>query len=1036
MTEINTNAQANRVPGLASGMNTNQTIQNLLRIERRRLEPVENRKEQAQIELDSFDQVKTVLEDLEGILGTLASNNLWEGKIVETSNEEVVTATATAGAAPGNHTLIVERMALNHQISSQGYETNDQIVGMGRFIITVGEENPITVVIDETNNTLEGLKDAINAASEDVQSTIIRTGNQLKPFQLVLTSQKTGSEGRIALEIDLQGGETPNFSNLVEEPSDWAGIGAPTERPTVATGTGASNAIMRVVGDYTGDDDKLFTFTAVQTGTVGGESQLQVRWETDTGENGVLELDSFNYAPGEATPFADGLSLVLSEGDIIVGDSFTVRTRSQRSDLFWWLPQEERDAGFSQPSRWERQATFGGPQIEGDYSGEDDAEFTLTVEGSGPIGAASNLRIRWERDDGKSGIVNVGRGYQPGSQLALIDGLRLKLDAGVLNPSDSATFRVTAEELSGRWWLDESERRISAEILDVTAWIPSEEEVEEEFGVQPEFPEEFGPRKSTADKSVTGEFISDEAKVYTFTALRDGTIGTTRDLNIRWEDDKGNSGQVRAGEDYVVGAPLEFDSGISISFGAGQVFESDTFTVRANTSTIQPPQDALIRFGATEFGGGLEITNPTNEFDEVIEGVKLRLVSTSEDPVTITIKGDTEAAVENTLAFAEKYNEFLTLVSELTKFDLDNQVAGPLLSNRDIDNIRRNLTSLLINPVAGLPRSSNMVFAIGLKLTEKGMLEIDENTVRSKIEADFGAVADLFRAKGVSGTSGVDVVGLTNDTQINPEGFPVEITGLASAGSYTTPPLIEPILINEVNGNFFLSVDGRQSEQISLPAGAYTIQEYASALQNEITNDPVIGNRRVRVSVEGNKLRVASGRMGTSSEIVFGPIGAGRPAGVGLLEGQAVAGTDVIGTIDGEPGDGLGQVLRAPENSKKAKGLRLFVTLGPNQISDAGPEALIKVTKGVAARMAAFLDGITDPLQGDMKRITDGLRSRIRTFDSQLDGINERIERKRGELTQKFTRLETQMATMRAQQSMIQGQLGSSGGGLPGLPRG
>ena len=134
MTEINTNAQANRVSGLASGMNTNQTIQNLLQIERRRLEPVENRKERTQIELDSFDQVKTVLEDLEGILGTLASNNLWEGKIVETSNEEVVTATATAGAAPGNHTLIVERLALNHQISSQGYETNDQIVGMGRFI--------------------------------------------------------------------------------------------------------------------------------------------------------------------------------------------------------------------------------------------------------------------------------------------------------------------------------------------------------------------------------------------------------------------------------------------------------------------------------------------------------------------------------------------------------------------------------------------------------------------------------------------------------------------------------------------------------------------------------------------------------------------------------------------------------------------------------------------------------------------------------------------------------------------------------------
>ncbi|NIP73474.1 MAG: hypothetical protein GWO16_10800, partial [Gammaproteobacteria bacterium] len=106
---------------------------------------------------------------------------------MESSNEDVVTATATRGAKPGKHTLVVEQLALNHQLASQGYETPQDQVGQGRFDITVGEGNPITVVIDETNNTLEGLKDAINFATDEVNATVIKTGNRLRPYQLVLT---------------------------------------------------------------------------------------------------------------------------------------------------------------------------------------------------------------------------------------------------------------------------------------------------------------------------------------------------------------------------------------------------------------------------------------------------------------------------------------------------------------------------------------------------------------------------------------------------------------------------------------------------------------------------------------------------------------------------------------------------------------------------------------------------------------------------------------------------------------------------------
>ena len=170
---------------------------------------------------------------------------------------------------------------------------------------------------------------------------------------------------------------------------------------------------------------------------------------------------------------------------------------------------------------------------------------------------------------------------------------------------------------------------------------------------------------------------------------------------LRWEDEEGNSGRLSVGDNYQIGTPLPFDSGLSVAFGSGRIFNEDTFTVRTRTSTIQPAQDSLIRWGATELGGGLPISNSTNELSEIIEGVNLTLVSSNEKPVTITIRGDVDQAVESVKSFVDNYNELMSTSAELSKFDKDSNEAGPLLGDSDLTNIRNQLSELLINPVSG-----------------------------------------------------------------------------------------------------------------------------------------------------------------------------------------------------------------------------------------------------------------------------------------------------------------------------------------------
>jgi flagellar hook-associated protein 2 len=736
----------------------------------------------------------------------------------------------------------------------------------------------------------------------------------------------------------------------------------------------------------------------------------------------------------------DGLALIFSEGEVIVNDQFSFNTRAQRSDLAWWVAPEARPAATSVPTAWRRQLTeeFGAPIVEGDYSGGEDQQFTLSVMGSGQVGRAPGLTVSWTAEEtGETGILNVGQGYEPGTPLAITDGMTLTLKPGVLNDGQVATFEVEARIPQNQWWRFDTAQDLPSKIRNVTNWTLPEAELPEEGGFMPALPEQLGPRVSTVPVQVGGVYSGDEAKVYTFTALADGAVGTTRDLRIQWEDDKGNVGELLVGEGYQPGTPLPFDAGLTVAFGAGRVFESDTFTTRTRTATIQPPQDALIHFGATELGGGLEISSPTNELEGVIDGVRLNLVSAANKPVTITIRGDTEQATESVKSFVDQFNELAALITELTKFDKETNIAGPLLGDRDVIEIRNRMSEMLVDPVAGLPPKFNMLLSLGIAFDDNGFLTVDQSTLTGKINEDFGSVADLFRNKGESNNPNVAFVGMTEETHINTEGYQVDVTRPATQGHYLSPALAEPVRLDASNNSFIVSVDGRQSENVELPVGQFTVTQYARVLQDAITNDKVIGQRGVRVIADGGQIKVLSGRFGAQSAIGFLPGSEARNLSPGLEGGSSEIGQDISGTIDGEVAEGNGQLLRAPDKGGKAVGLRLFVKLNESQLNPNGPEGLVVVTKGVASRLSSYLNQLVNPLTGQMRRITQNLRDRVNNLDQQLGRMEDRIDAKRKRLQEKFDRMESKMSTLRSQQSFMQGQLANMGGGnlLASLPR-
>lgn len=83
------------------------------------------------------------------------------------------------------------------QAAEGGYTSASAAIAEGTLELSVGSGSAHQITIDSTNNTLAGLRDAINAAGAGVTATL--TTVSTNDVRLVLTSSTTGNAGKITL---------------------------------------------------------------------------------------------------------------------------------------------------------------------------------------------------------------------------------------------------------------------------------------------------------------------------------------------------------------------------------------------------------------------------------------------------------------------------------------------------------------------------------------------------------------------------------------------------------------------------------------------------------------------------------------------------------------------------------------------------------------------------------------------------------------------------------------------------------------------
>jgi len=1019
---------ANSIQGLASGLDTKAIIDKLVAAEMKRVEPIKKRQEEKSVELETWKQVKTIVAKTRELSSVLAKKSLWEGKLVTSSNPEVVEAIATSGAKPGKHTLVVDKLALSHQVASQGFAEKDSQIGSGTVDIIVGEESPQQILIDETNNTVQGFADAIKALDAGVEANIIKTGNKDKPYQIVLTSKTTGKIGEVRVIPNLKGDEgvdSPTFDPYYNQPGRWKGLAKADDQKAKATGTGASTAIPELIGNYAGQEQLDLNFTVVNTGVVGVSETLRVRWEDNQGRYGYLDLGSFSYTPGEPIDVVDGIQLVMTDGEVIVNDTFFAKAKAQESDLYWWKNDAERAPAIEQPSTWGRQASEGGPIITGEYEGTEDDVFTLKILGSGQVGSG-DVKIEVSSENGYKGTVFVGDGYEPGSKLSLGKGLEIELKPGILTDGAFSTFEYQAESTQNYWWLEQEDQVEGGQIKDLTNWINPEPEDEDGVlgpGGEVQASKPKGPRVSNVEKEILGKFDGYESKVYTFTALGSGSIGVTKDLELKWEDNQGNSGTLKVGGDfYKNGDPLSFDSGLSLALGEGSMFEGDSFTFRTFSPVIQPPQDAEVRLGATEQGGGLLISNSTNELNDVIDGVKLNLLSVDDKPVTIAVRGDTGKAIAGVVDFVNGYNEMLTFFRESIKFNKDSKDSGPLQGDRNLPRIQAEMNRMFIDPVSGLDTSENLLMGIGLKLNKEGLIEVNEEKLNASVSDNLLKVAHLFGSWGQTENAGISYLSSSEKTKISgADGFEIDITAPATKGFYTTKQFVAPVVVDESNSKIFISVNGRESDEMTLEPGQYSAEELGKMLQQAVAADKALSKMKVVVSIVEGQITIRSNLTGARSVVSVRAKDLDPKNPHFLQGGVGRNGTDVAGKVNGVVMEGNGQILGGPDDTD-LEGLKLFISLTDSQVGD-GVEGTMTFTKGVGTKVQEYIDHLLDPESGALGIYTRNVEEQFKGYDKEVKTLEARVDAKKQKMIEKFARLESKMGQLKSEQSYLSKEL-------------
>lgn len=202
--------------GVGANLDLNGLLDKLAASESAPLVALQKQQTSYTAKLSAYGTLRNALSNFQAAASKLADATLFQGVKVASSAADVLSATGSATGASGNYAVEVTKLAQAQSLAAAGVVDPKAAVGAGRVTIYFGTlaggvftDDPAraaqsaaqSIVIDGTNNSLEGVRDAINkTAAIGVTASIVNDGGA-SPNRLVLTSAQTGAASSMRVEV-------------------------------------------------------------------------------------------------------------------------------------------------------------------------------------------------------------------------------------------------------------------------------------------------------------------------------------------------------------------------------------------------------------------------------------------------------------------------------------------------------------------------------------------------------------------------------------------------------------------------------------------------------------------------------------------------------------------------------------------------------------------------------------------------------------------------------------------------------------------
>ncbi|PTB82281.1 flagellar cap protein FliD [Marinobacter sp. Z-D5-3] len=310
--------------GLGSGVLNSDLVDQLVQAERA---PTENRltqkTEQTQALLSAYGKLRSAVTELRLPMRQLSAPDNLKAFSANSSNEGIGVSVDSTKASRGTYSVEVTSLAGAQALASRDVfaDRDATSVGQGTLTLNVGDKTT-NLAIDSSNDTLQGLANAINDSDAGVSAGVIDTGNG---FQLVLSADETGTANAVSISVsgDTGGTDTDNqglsrFAFNTGMDTD-AGL-----QETIA----ASDAVMKINGVEVTRSTNSFenvidglTFDITETGS----STIKVQQDLGAVADRVQGfVDKFNSLQSTIDSLA-GFNAEAGVGSLLTGDS-TVRS--------------------------------------------------------------------------------------------------------------------------------------------------------------------------------------------------------------------------------------------------------------------------------------------------------------------------------------------------------------------------------------------------------------------------------------------------------------------------------------------------------------------------------------------------------------------------------------------------------------------------------------------------------------------------------------------------------------------------------------